>query len=227
MWFPFVSCILVVFLQSHCIHARMKNHFPARNCRNIHSLRLRKTTFRHTSWPERIFNANNNGRAGHGNTMKNISKTKGRHRASFVSYCLERVDNKGQPAIKTKECERQNERKWRVRQIVNTKKYIWENKKLWAWIQWKSLRLAKESRWEKAAWNKRKSIRRQRKPRRKTKQSRCRRPRTSARNGSQSEGDRHRQEYKTNPVVWKKFELWGFKITDLKSINGKLKGETV
>ena len=44
------------------------------------------------------------------NSMKNISKTKGRHRASFASYCLEKVDNKEQRAIKTKECERQNER---------------------------------------------------------------------------------------------------------------------
>ena len=48
--------------------------------------------------------------------MKNISKTKDRHGASFASYCLEKVDNKGQRAIKTKECERRNETKWRTRQ---------------------------------------------------------------------------------------------------------------
>ena len=37
--------------------------------------------------------------------MKNISKTKARHGASWASYCLEKGDNKGQRAINTKECE--------------------------------------------------------------------------------------------------------------------------
>ena len=31
--------------------------------------------------------------------MKKISKTKGRYGVSFASYCLEKVDNKGQRAI--------------------------------------------------------------------------------------------------------------------------------
>ena len=48
-------------------------------------------------------------RVGHENTIKNISKTKGRHRASFASYCLEKVDNKEQRAIKTKECGKMKE----------------------------------------------------------------------------------------------------------------------
>ena len=34
--------------------------------------------------------------------MKHISKTKGRHGASFASYCLQNIDNKGQQAIKIK-----------------------------------------------------------------------------------------------------------------------------
>ena len=60
--------------------------------------------------------------------MKNISKTKGRHGASFASYCLEKVDNKGQRAIKTKECERQNERNAaRDKREAQRNKY-WETK---------------------------------------------------------------------------------------------------
>ena len=59
---------------------------------------------------------------------ENISKTKGRYQVSFACHCLEKIENKGQRAIKTKECERQNETKWRARQQVNAK----DNKRMWA-----------------------------------------------------------------------------------------------
>ena len=97
--------------------ARMKNCFPGRYGGNIHSLVPSKTTFPQKPWPERHLQRNEQwydvckSRAGHGNTLKNISKTKGRHGDSFASYCLEKGDNKGQRAINTKECERQNEKK--------------------------------------------------------------------------------------------------------------------
>ena len=101
---------------------RMKKHFPRLYSGKTHSLRPRKTTFSHQSWPERHLQREEQWhdvckfRAAPGNTMTNISKTKDRHGASFASYCLEKVDNKGPWAIKTKECERRNETKWRMRQ---------------------------------------------------------------------------------------------------------------
>ena len=114
--------------------ARMKIHFPGPYCGNNHSLRPSKMTYPHKSWPERHLEWDEQwhgvckSRPGHGNTMKNISKTKGRHGASFASYCLEKVDNKGQRAIKTKECERQNERNAaRDKREAQRNKY-WETK---------------------------------------------------------------------------------------------------
>ena len=132
----------------------MKDHFPGLYCRKTHSLRPRKTTFSHQSWLERHLQREEQrhdvckSRAAHGNEMKNISKTKDWHGASLASYSLEKVDNKGQWANKTKEYQRQNETKCRTRQKVNTKKYISVNKGMWAWIQWKWLRWTKESQSE-------------------------------------------------------------------------------
>ena len=62
---------------------------------------------------------------------ENISKTKEKRRASFASYCLQKVDNKGQRAIKTKEFERQLNRNG-ARDKVKTKKYISGDKRMWA-----------------------------------------------------------------------------------------------
>ena len=95
--------------------ARINNHFAELYCGNTHSTRPRKTTFARKSWAERHlqwekqWHGTCKSRAGPGNTMKNISKTKCRHTASFASYCLGKVDNKGQREIKTKECERRYE----------------------------------------------------------------------------------------------------------------------
>ena len=82
--------------------------------------------------------------------MKNISKTKGTHGNLFASYCLERVDNKGQRAIKTKEYERQK-RKEKRREKMNTKRYISRNKRRGR--GYNGNRCTKQKRaWEKA-WN--------------------------------------------------------------------------
>ena len=70
------------------------------------------------------------------NIMKNISKTKGRGRASFASYCSEKVNNKGH---------------WRTGQKVNTKKCISGNERMWVWIRWN--RCAKQKRWWEKAWD--------------------------------------------------------------------------
>ena len=109
MFLPLVACVFVVFLQRHwswglllawritfqdCIAERPTpcgstgRHFPQI---------LTRTT--------RIFNRKTMARrmqirAGHENKMKNISKTKGGHRASFASYCLEKVNHKKQRAIR-------------------------------------------------------------------------------------------------------------------------------
>ena len=85
---------------------RTRNHFPGLYCRNTHSLRPSKTTFPHKCWPERHLGWEEQwhgvckSRAGHGNTIKNVSKTKGKRKASFASYCLKKVDNKRRRAIR-------------------------------------------------------------------------------------------------------------------------------
>ena len=88
--------------------APTKNYFLGLYCGETHPLRPSKTTFRHESWPERHLPWEKQwhdvckSRPAHGNTMKNISKTKGTHGASFASYYLEKVDDKGQRAIRQK-----------------------------------------------------------------------------------------------------------------------------
>ena len=169
MCLPLVSRVFVVFLQPHCSwRLLLASRITSQDCIAVtpaHCGPARKT-FRHKSWPERHLEWEEQCHGvcksipGHGNTMKYISKTKGRYWASFTSYCFGKVDNKRQRAIETKECERQNETKWPVRQKRNTKKYILGNKRMWAWMQREPRRSTKESRWRRpgaSARNKRKS----------------------------------------------------------------------
>ena len=78
---------------------------------------------------------------------ENISKTKGRHGASLVSYCLAKVNNKGHGAIRQKNVRgriKRNGAKGKHKKI-----YLGKQKNVGVNAM-KSLRWAKESRWEKA-----------------------------------------------------------------------------
>ena len=88
--------------------ASMKNHFPGLYCGKTHSLLPGERTFSNQSCPGRHLQREEQwhdvckSRSAHGNAMRKISKTKDRHGASFASYCLKKVDNKRQRAIRQK-----------------------------------------------------------------------------------------------------------------------------
>ena len=164
--------------------ARVKDHFPGLYRGNTHSLWPSKTTFPHKSWPERHLEWEEQwhgvckSRAAHGNTKKNISKTKGRHGASFASYCLEKVENKGQQAIKTKNVSGKMKRNY-----ARDKRYVSRETKECG-REYDGKRCAEQKRaageglelvrWIKGVSRKRKEIASQnkRKPHRKTKENR-------------------------------------------------------
>ena len=134
MCLPLVSWIFVVFLRPHCSwRLLLEWRITSKDCiaETPAHCGPARTKFRHKSWPERHLQYEEQWqgvckpRPGHGNTMNHISKTKDRHRTSFASYCFEKVNNKGQRAIWTKECERRKETKLRTRQKGNTRMYAW------------------------------------------------------------------------------------------------------
>ena len=149
---PLVSCVFVVSMQLHCSWRLLLAWWiTSKDCieETVAVCGPARTIFRHSSWPERHLQWEEQwqgvckSRPRHGNTTKEISKTKGRHGASFASYCYEKVDNKRQRAIQTKECEMQNQTKWRTRREIQ--RNISQEKRMWAWIQWESAPLNKRA----------------------------------------------------------------------------------
>ena len=126
---------------------------------------------------------------------ENISKTKEKRRASFASYCFQKIDNKGQRAIKTKECERQNGSKWRTRQGKKEEIYLGD-KRMWARNRFAEQKAAGGKGLD-LVYGTKGSQSEDREPRRKTKQ---RRPGTGARNKKSQAEDKER-----SPGIQKKF----------------------
>ena len=165
--------------------ARTKNHFSGPYCGKNQLLQHRGRHFPHKAWPERHLEREGQcrgvckSRAGQGNTIKYISKTKERNGASFASYCLEKIDNKGKPATRQKNVSggmkgnaTRDKRDTRIN-ISQQQKDVGR--------ECSGNRCTEESR---AVWLKRM----QRKPRRKTKHRHWRKPGTRARNKRKSVG---------------------------------------